>query len=106
MADKDKLMEEDDSMTVTVMLDDGSEMETIALNIFQAGDREYIALLPTEGIEAEEGEVFLYRYTEDENGVPNLENIESDDEFELASAAFDEILQNEEYDELVDADEE
>lgn len=106
MADTDKLMEEEDSMTVTVMLDDGSEMETIALNIFQAGDREYIALLPTEGIEAEEGEVFLYRYTEDENGVPNLENIESDEEFELASAAFDEILQNEEYDELVDAEEE
>ena len=28
------------------------------------------------------GEVYLYRYSEDENGQPNLENIEDDDEYE------------------------
>ena len=50
-----------DSDTVTLTLDDDSELECIVLNIFKGGDREYIALLPTEGIEAEEGTVYLYR---------------------------------------------
>lgn len=100
---------EDDEMagrdTVTLTLDDNSELECIVINIFQAGDREYIALLPTEGIEAEEGTVYLYRYEEDEQGNPNLTNIETDEEYEIASDAFDEMLDNAEYDELVSEEE-
>mgnify|MGYP000731892033 CR=1 FL=1 len=84
---------------------DDSELECIVLNIFKGGDREYIALLPTEGIEAEEGTVYLYRYEEDEQGNPNLTNIESDEEYEIASDAFDEMLDDEEYDELVSEEE-
>lgn len=92
--------------TVTLTLEDDSTLECIVINIFTAGKREYIALLPAEGPAAEEGEVFLYRYREDENGQPVLENIEDDDEFEVVSDAFDEMLDAAEYDELVDADEE
>ena len=33
--------------TVTLTLDDDSELECIVLNIYKGGDREYIALLPT-----------------------------------------------------------
>ena len=91
-------------MTLTTY-DDDSELECIVLNIFKGGDREYIALLPTEGIEAEEGTVYLYRYEEDEQGNPNLTNIESDEEYEIASDAFDEMLDDEEYDELVSEEE-
>ena len=43
-------------MTVTLTQDDGSELECVVLTIFPAGDRDYIALLPMEGEEAEEGE--------------------------------------------------
>ena len=92
-------------MTVTLTLDDDSEIECVVLNIFSAGDREYIALLPMEGAESEEGEVYLYRYSEDENGQPNLENIEDDDEYEIVADAFDELLDEQEYDELVGEDE-
>mgnify|MGYP000496029123 CR=1 FL=1 len=56
-------------------------------------------------IEAEDGEVYLYRYSEDENGQPNLENIEDDDEYEIVADAFDELLDEQEYDELVGEDE-
>ena len=66
---------EQEEMTVTLTLDDGSEVECVVLTIFEAGDRDYIALLPTEGAEAEEGEVYLYRYEEDEDGNPSLDNI-------------------------------
>ena len=92
-------------MTVTLTLEDDTELECIVLTIFQAGDKDYIALLPMEGQDAEEGEVFLYRYSETEDGTPNLENIEDDDEYELVADAFDELLDEEEYDEIVGEDE-
>ena len=58
MAEKNKMMEEpEEEMTVTLTLDDGSEIECLVLTIFEAGGRDYIAHLPTEGIDAEEGEV-------------------------------------------------
>lgn len=100
--------ENDEEMTVTLTLDDGKELQCVVLTIFPAGDKEYIALLPMEGQDkdADDGEVYLYRYSEDENGEPNLENIEDDDEFEIVSDAFDELLDEEEYDELVGEDEE
>ena len=96
---------EQEEMTVTLTLEDDTELECIVLTIFQAGDRDYIALLPMEGQEAEEGEVFLYRYSETEDGTPNLENIEDDDEYEVVADAFDELLDEEEYDEIVGEDE-
>ena len=98
-------VENEEEMTVTLTLDDGTELECVVLTIFEAGDREYIALLPLDGREAEDGEVYLYRYVEDVNGTPDLENIESDEEYEIVADAFDELLDAEEYDELVGEDE-
>ncbi|MDO4327777.1 MAG: DUF1292 domain-containing protein [Lachnospiraceae bacterium] len=97
--------EEPEETTVTLTLDDDTTLECVVINIFKAGDKEYIALLPMEGPAAEEGEVYLYRYTEDADGQPNLENIEDDDEFEIVSEAFDEMLDAAEYDEIVGEDE-
>ena len=94
-----------EEMTVTLTLDDGKELECVVLTIFPAGDKEYIALLPMEDEEAEEGEVYLYRYTEDEDGLPNLENIEDDEEYDIVADAFDELLDEHEYDELIGEDE-
>ena len=53
--------ENDEEMTVTLTLDDGTELECVVLTIFEAGEKEYIALLPLDGREAEDGEVCLYR---------------------------------------------
>lgn len=108
MADEKNLTTEElegEEMTVTLTLDDGKELECVVLTIFPAGDKEYIALLPMDDEEAEEGEVYLYRYTEDEDGQPNLENIEDDDEYEIVADAFDELLDEQEYDEIVGEDE-
>lgn len=98
--------EEQEEMTVTLTLDDDTEVECVVLTIFTIGEKDYIALLPIEGPESEEGEVFLYRYSEDADGQPNLENIEDDDEYEIVADAFDELLDEQEYDELVEEDEE
>lgn len=74
---------EQEEVTVTLTLDDGSQLECVVLTIFDAGEREYIALLPMDSEETDEGEVYLYRYTEDADGNPNLENIESDEEYDI-----------------------
>lgn len=98
--------EEGEEMTVTLTMDNDTEVECVVLTIFTAGERDYIALLPVEGAEAEEGEVYLYRYSEAADGQPNLENIKDDDEYERVADAFDEMLDSQEYDELVDEDDE
>ena len=102
---KDKNMNQDaandEEMTVTLTLDDGTDLECVVLTIFEAADREDIALLPLDGNEAEDGEVYLYRYTEDANGNPDIQNIESDEEYEIVADAFDELLDTEEYEEIV-----
>ena len=69
----------EEEMTVTLTLDDDRELECIVLTIFEAGGRDYIALLPTEGEESDEGEVYLYRYSEID-GEPQLDSIEDDGE--------------------------
>lgn len=96
----------EEGATVTLTMDNGDVVECAVLTIFPANDKEYIALLPlNEEGENDEGEVFLYRFSE-ENGNPMLENIEDDDEYEVAADAFDEFLDGQEYDEIVDAEEE
>ena len=92
-----------EGVTVTLTLDDDSTVECAIVGIFDAGSKEYIALLPLdENGQNEDGEVYLYRYTVDASGQPKLDNIESDEEYEIASDAFDELLDKAEYDEIVD----
>ena len=106
MADEKDLNEEEQEMTVTLTLDDDTEVECVVLTVFNAGEHEYIALLTMEGADSEEGEVYLYRYSETEDGTPNLDNIEDDDEYEIVAEAFDDLRDAQEYDELVGEDEE
>ena len=96
----------DDEMFVTLTLDDDTEVECIVITIFEANEKDYIALLPIEEENEDEGEVFLYRYSEDAEGNPILDNIESDDEYEVVADRFDERLDEQEYDEIVEEDEE
>ncbi len=93
----------EENLTVTLTLDNDEVLECAVLTIFSAGDRQYIALLPLEDAEdTEEGDVFIYRFEEDENGEPTLDNIEDDDEYELADDAFDEWLDEQDFEELED----
>ena len=87
-------------MFVTLELEDGSEEECQILTIFEVNDQNYIALVPVDQLEEEESEVIFYRYFEDEEGEPSLENIEDDDEFDMVCDAFDELLDEEEFEEM------
>jgi len=96
----------DEEMTVELTLDDGSVVNCAVVTILTVDDRDYIALLPLdENGENEDGEVWFYRYSEnpdDPNEEPVLDYIESDQEAQNVEDAFDEYLDNCEFDELVE----
>lgn len=93
--------DEIDDIRVSLDLEEG-EVECRILTIFEAGDNDYIALIPLDdkGNDNAEGEVYLYRYSEDEQGLPEIEFIESEEEYEIAADRFDELLDEELYDSM------
>ncbi|WP_310604637.1 DUF1292 domain-containing protein [Anaerosporobacter sp.] len=98
---------EEDHSTVTLTLDDGTEIECLVLTIFPVNGNDYIALLPIEEADNDdEGEVFLYRFNQLENDEIELLNIENDDEYEAVADAFDQFLDDAELDEMIGEDEE
>ena len=92
-----------EEVTVTLTLDNDEVIECAVLTIYSVDNKEYIALLPLdEDGDNEEGDVFIYRYVETEDGEPTLENIEDDDEYEAAADAFDEWLDEQEFEDMVE----
>lgn len=95
-----------EEMTVELELDDGSQVTCAVVTILTVADRDYIALLPLDETgENADGEVWFYRYSEnpdDPNEEPELDYIEDDDEYENVAEAFDEYLDNCEFDELTE----
>ena len=91
--------------SVTLTLDNDETVECAILTIFPVNGHDYIALLPLdENGENEDGEVYLYRYDQ-QDGTPVLDNIEDDEEYEAVADMFDQLLDAAEYDEMVAADE-
>lgn len=98
-------LEAEEEMTVTLELDDGSEVTCSIITILSVGSQDYIVLLPLDEHGAnEDGEVWFYRYFENMEDVhvdPELGYIEDDEEYEAVAEAFDEYLDNVEFDELI-----
>ena len=92
---------EEEDIRVTLDMDDGTQVECEILTIFDVNDQDYIALLPLDedGEENEEGTVYIYRYFDDAEGNPSLENIADDEEYEAVEERFDELLDEAEYEE-------
>lgn len=97
---------EDEEMTVELELEDGSVVNCAIITILEVESRDYIVLLPLdENGENEDGEVWFYGYREnpnDPNEEPELSFIADDEEYEKVADAFDEYLDNCEFDELVE----
>ena len=92
-------MNENESITVTLTPDNDEELECAILGIFEADSRDYIALLPLdENGDDEDSQVYLYRYIDNgEEEEPGLENILDDAEFELASNAFNDWMEEQDF---------
>jgi len=95
--------DEIDDIRVTIDTEDG-EIVCRILTIFEVDNRDYIALLPLDknGNDNAEGAVYLYRYAEDEKGLPSVEYIADEDEYEAAADRYDELLDEAFYDSMED----
>ncbi|HIW83870.1 MAG TPA: DUF1292 domain-containing protein [Candidatus Dorea gallistercoris] len=95
---------EEEMLTVTLTLDNDEVVECTVLTIYEAGGRDYIALLPmNDSGDDTTGDVYLYRYQE-EDGEPTLANIDDDEEYEIAADAFDEWMDEQEFEEMSDVE--
>ena len=96
---------DDEEMTVELELDDGQTVNCAIITILTVNKQDYIVLLPLdENGNNDDGEVWFYRYSEDEsdpNAEPELGYIDDDEEYEMGADAFDEYLDNAEFDEIV-----
>ena len=92
-------MNENESLTVTLTLENNEELECAVLNIFEADEKEYIALLPLdENGDNTDGQIYLSRFIDNgEEEEPGLENIEEDEEFVRVSALFNEWLDTQDF---------
>lgn len=100
---------EAEEMTVEMSLEDGTLVNCAVIAIFPVDGKDYIALLPLdENGDNEDGEVWIYGYSEnpdDPNEEPELTYIDDDDEYDRVADAFDEYLDQCEFDEVVDEEE-
>lgn len=100
---------EDEEMTVEIELEDGTVVNCAVITILTVQEQDYIALLPLDDQgENADGEVWFYGYREnpdDSNEEPALDYIEDDEEYERVADAFDEYLDNCEFDELIEEEE-
>lgn len=95
-------MNENESLTVTLTLENDEELECAVLTIFETDGQEYIALLPLdENGDNDDGQVYLYRFIDNgEEEEPGLENIEEDEEFERVSNAFSEWMDEQDFEDI------
>lgn len=93
------ILPDEEDILVTLEMDDGTTAECEILTIFEVNEQDYIALLPLDeqGTPNEEGTVYIYRYQEDEDGNPSLDNIMDDEEYEAVEERFDELLDEAEF---------
>lgn len=96
--------EAEEEMTVELELEDGTKQNCSIVTILEVEGKDYIALLPIdENGNNDDGEVWFYGYKEnpkDPNEEPELIYIDDDAEYEKVVDAFDEYLDNCEFDEI------
>ena len=89
-----------EDLQVTLDLDDGRSLLCDVVTRFPMDGKQYIVVAPVEetGID----DLYIYRFSEDEEGEPVLDYIEDDEEYEAAADRFDELLDEAEFDEWVE----
>ena len=96
----------EEEMTVDLELDDGTNVKCTIVTILEVDSKDYIALLPMVDEEDElYGNVWFYGYKEnpdDPNEEPELIYIDDEAVLEAVADAFDEYLDTQEFDEIIE----
>lgn len=97
--EKETILTED---TITLILEDNTEVECDILAIFPIKEQFYVALMPQTQLEGfEEDAYFFFRYESDGTEV-EITEIESDEEWEAVEDKFEELLDEEEFNNMED----
>lgn len=81
-----------EELMVTITLEDDSTLDCIVIATFPVNDQDYIALIPAD--EDAGDDVLIFRYRElDEEGEVEIDNIESEEEFQTASEEFEKLME-------------
>ncbi|MBQ0000759.1 MAG: DUF1292 domain-containing protein [Clostridiales bacterium] len=92
-----------DRRTITLTMEDDTEVECAILTTFPVKEKKYIALLALdENGQPVNGDVYLYCFDITEEGAPLLSNIESDEEYDQAAEVFNAIVMNAQLQEAVE----
>ncbi len=99
-------IQNDEQMTVDIELNSGEQVTCAVLIVLTVNEKDYIVLLPLdENGQNNDGNVWFYRFImKSVDAEPELGYIEDDDEYEAVADAFDEYLDDVEFDELIDAE--
>ena len=98
-------IENGEEITVDLDLDDGRKVTCATMIILTVNKKDYIVLLPLDKSgQNTDGNVWFYQYLSNGDDDAKLGYISDDDEYESVSEAFDEYLDEAEFDELVDLD--
>lgn len=90
MSDEPKIPEMDDEDIITLEFDDGSAVDCYVMGTFPYKEHEYIALAPEDGTD----DVYIYGYKQLAGDEFEIQEIESDEEFDAAAAEFDRIMES------------
>ncbi|MBE5937562.1 MAG: DUF1292 domain-containing protein [Lachnospiraceae bacterium] len=90
---------EEEDLVVTLPLEDGTELECDVVVIFELAGQDYVALYPTSG---EPDEIYLMRCRYDGGEDMELEEITDEKEYQDVCDTFDDIMQEQEIEDLID----
>lgn len=80
-------MENEMDNIITLLDDEGKEVECEVIDLFEYDEKEYVVLLPVD-----EEDPYILRVDKDEDGTEVFAVIEDDEEFEKVAEAYDELL--------------
>ncbi len=106
--DMNTKIENGEQTTVEVELDGGKVVNCAIMIVLTVDEKDYIVLLPLdENGQNTDGNVWFYEFIlSSPDDEPELGYIEDDEEYEKVAEAFDQFLDDAEFDELVDLPEE
>lgn len=96
----------DEEMTVDIKIDDNTTIECAVITVLEVDGQDYIALNPMVDEDDElYGAVWFYGLNEnpdDPNEEPELIYIDDEETYEAVNDAFDEYLDTQEFDEIIE----
>lgn len=82
---------EEEEDVITLEFDDDTAVDCYVIGTFAFNDKEYIALAPDDGTD----DVYIYGYKQVNDEDYDIEEIESEEEFDAVAAEFDALMAEE-----------